>query len=109
MVLGPSVVAGTSVEGLVSQEEQVKKRISRKRPTAIDPLNTEFEINFKLKVSKPGVTEKEVQDYITECVRYASAAFVFYMRHPVGGTDTHKRKKHSNYVGLEDVTAKAIT
>lgn len=92
-----------------SRRQVIKKRVARKRPPAPKLLNTEFEINFKLTVGKPGVTEEEAEGYVAECIRYAAAAYVFYVPHPIGGVDTHKRKGHCSFKGVGDMKAKVTT
>lgn len=79
------------------------KRLTRERPRP--QLKHEFEINFKLTVVGPGITEEEARAYVEECMRYASAAFLFEVAHPVGERDGHKRDRLSRSGEVQHVSA----
>jgi hypothetical protein len=76
------------------------KRIARQRPS-LPALAKEFEIDCKLFVAGEGITEAEALAHIQECIRYASAAFIFRVRHPVGDKDRHRRGKCATHDRVE--------
>lgn len=68
-----------------------------------EKLRTSFEINFKLEVAGPGITESEAGRYVKELLRYASAAHTFQVPHPTGERDIHGREEHSRWGGADKV------
>lgn len=77
-------------------------RVSRTRPRAA--LKTSFEINFKLEVKGPGITDAEAAHYVRELLRYASAAYSFKVIHPTADNDAHGRDRHATWGGPDDVS-----
>lgn len=78
------------------------RRVVRKR--SLPPLKTEFAINFKLELgSGEGVTVEEMKGYVQECMRYASAAFLFKVSHPTKDRDLHGRQELCGHPRLSNL------
>lgn len=76
-------------------------RVTRTR--RLPPLKKEFEINFKLEIMGPGITDEEAASYVKELLRYASAALAFKVRHPIQNRDAHGRDRHNTWGGADKV------